>query len=328
MLTDSWIISQLISQVCALALLGGALYNGVGIFFKWDANSTSDLQLQLERKTYLISTIVQFVMIFQVVSLLMFLNTVNIHLPSVVKGAMCATGALGANEFGYPTLYIKVGAVLVYATYLFMHQLDESEPEFPLTPLKYWILPLAFLLVGADLVLMILYFANINPDVIATCCSVAFIGSGAKADFLGNGGIDPIIYIGTSSLSFFALIGSVLFIKKKANLLSLWISIVFSISSTLALRYYFVKYIYGLPSHLCLFDIFFGQYYFIGYVIFGAYYITVIAALLKSILALSEGRLKTEHHSLDKILGRIIIVAGTVALAIPLSYWLAWSGEL
>ena len=327
MLTDHWVIAQLLSQLCALVLLAGATRYSVSMLRHWNADSSGAVQLSLERKTWLVSSIVQFVLAFQVLALLMFLVTVNQHLPNLIKGAMCATGVLELNPWGYPLLFLKILSVFVYGSYLITNHLDNKEPGYPLTPGKYWLLFPSLLLAGADFVLMWLFFSGIEPDIIATCCSISFIG--VKQSGLYG--------VGTSSGSsvyfylffvFFALLTGSLVLLKKRPLLQLLAAMAFVGVAVLALKTFFVKYIYGLPSHLCLFDIFFGQYHYIGYAIFGAFYALLFSLLVKTLYHSTRKKLETSHSRLSTRTNRVALMAALAAFAIPVAYWLAWNGTL
>ncbi|KJU86192.1 hypothetical protein MBAV_001614, partial [Candidatus Magnetobacterium bavaricum] len=62
---------------------------------RWDINSSSEAQLHLERRTYLISTLMSYVMLYEVLSMFLYIYTLDsIHM--VFVGAMCATGSLNA----------------------------------------------------------------------------------------------------------------------------------------------------------------------------------------------------------------------------------------
>ena len=114
----------------------------------WSADTTTELQLYLERRSYLIAFMVQFVLIFQILSLFLFLYTVNNHLPGIIKGAMCATGSFGMLMImDIVHLYLKSAGIIIYAAFLILNYLDNSEPAYPLTPIKYWLVFPAFLLV-------------------------------------------------------------------------------------------------------------------------------------------------------------------------------------
>ena len=77
----------------------------------WDLRSGSRLQLVLERRTYLLSTLVGFVLVVQMASLLLFVFNAD-RMAVQFVGAMCAVGTLQANSYGFPALYAQLAAVL------------------------------------------------------------------------------------------------------------------------------------------------------------------------------------------------------------------------
>ena len=81
MFADHWVIAQLIGQVCSIFLLTIALFISIRTIYRWEPDSSSELQINLERQTYLTSTVIRYVLIFQIISLFVFIFTVNNHLP-------------------------------------------------------------------------------------------------------------------------------------------------------------------------------------------------------------------------------------------------------
>lgn len=322
MLTDHWVIAQLLSQLCSVSLLFGVSFFSVEITKKWNVLVSDEIQLLLERKSYLVGSVLQIVLFFQVLSLMMFLVTVNEHLPTLVKGAMCATGVLETNLYGMPLLYLKSIAIFVYFSFLILNYLDNSEPNYPLTPLKYYLVIPAFLLLLVDFVAMLAYFYAIDPDIISNCCSVQFVAQADNAaTFLSSGD-----YIEEVIAAFVLLFAVLLLTFKKP--FAFFIAILYVFTAIYSLKYFFVKYIYGLPSHNCLFDIFFHNNYYIGYLIYGSYYVllgTFLFSLLKNVF---KGRLKTQHQSLQKQLNHTALIALLVSFLVPVLYWFFWEGSL
>lgn len=336
MLNDQWVIVQLIGQTCAWALLLLSFPFSIQILRYWQLEAATELQLKLERKSYLIGTALRFALYFQIITLLLFLYTANHHLSEVIRGAMCATGSLGINEYGYPLLYLKMGSVPFYTTFLILDYLDNREPEYPLTPRKYYIIPLLFILSTLDIYWLFRYFAAISPDVIATCCSVSFLVSAGNTGF---GFIQRASYL-NESLGGFVGLGLMLMIlyawqlwrkTKPSFLLSagqLLLDILWLGLALYSLKYFFVKYIYGLPNHQCLFDIFFAKYYGIGYLLFASYYLIVLSDIALLCLALFGKSLSRSYQSLLKNWQQARLLGLLAALAIPLIYWLTWQGAL
>ncbi len=327
MLTDHWIIAQLLAQLCAWTLLVKAGLSAVKQIRYWQANQRTTLQLNLERETYLVGSIAQMVLGFQFVSLVLFLATVNLHLPGMLKGAMCATGVLAMNDLGYPLLALKGLSVLVYGVFLTLNYLDEQEPGFVLTPKKYyWIFP-SILLLSGDLGVSIAYFSQLSPDIIATCCSVVF-GNTAQSGFFEAGlyGKTPLVLLGAFyTVGVLSILG---WLKQWKPWALFLLGGAFVLLGILSLKGFFVKYIYGLPSHACLFDIFWGKYHYVGYMIFGSYYALGFSSIACWATNSVEGKLQKSTQGFTKQLKWVAVGALLLAMLLPTLYWILWKGEL
>lgn len=326
MFTDYWVIAQLLAQMCALILLLYASAFGVQSLRYWLADSDAAFQLQLERQNYLMSAIMQVGLWFQVLSLFIFLHTVNTHLPPLIKGAMCATGTLGSNIWGYPLLALKSLAIFVYAIYLFTNYLDNHEPAYPLTPQKYiWLYPALGLSI-LDIYMLVQYFAHIEPNLIATCCSVDFNATPNNPEIFAQRGLYLKVLLGVWVASFFILIAgnyTKLFQQNTTNAsIGLFLGGLYVFTAIYVLKYFFVKYIYGLPSHLCLFDIFWYKYYSIGYALFGSYYAILIAMLGNVVWRVHLPKLSQKKDALPALLRYVAQAGACISFILPVLYWI------
>ncbi len=349
MLTDDWIISQIFVQVLAGLMVFYALLKSVKIIRFWENGQNTALQIRLEQESYLVSNILQVMLGVQMLLFVYFLQTVNHHIPPLLRGAMCATGALGANEYGFVALYGKILMLLLAVIFLCIDYRDAKTPYFSLTPTKYyWVFPVALVYFG-DVFCSFLYFYKLNPDIIATCCSVNFLVSEQSSFFTSQ---SPLTLQSQIQLSFwfFYVVGFVLlfrkifvFFRKKSVggfsktkffknaffffLLNIWL-----VNAVFLLQNFFVKYIYGVPSHTCLFDIFWGEYYFVGYVIFGGYFLAWAMGVWALVFDFFEQKITTNHKKYanirnDKYL-KIEIFVYILNLIIPTIYYLVWEGRL
>ncbi len=334
-MTDTWIIAQLLAQSCCFFLILMILNTIFKIIKKWTISSNDETQINLERRTFLVGAVLELVLLFQSFSLIAFLITINEHIPSLLRGAMCATGALEANQYGYPLLYFKIGSLFVYSSFLFLHFLDKKEPTYPLTPQKYYLVFPAFLCVSIELILMLLYFWNINPDLIATCCSVSFFSQEINStnflnssEFLNEG---IFIWVCTGSYLGIYLIFN-LFAKKTNGLFSTLLlflnGILYIVLSVYVLKFFFVKYIYGLPSHLCLFDIFFQKYNYIGYFLFFTLFFVGLFLINKLLFEMVKNKLNTDYSSFWNQYQKITLLFWILSWLVPSLYYFAWEGSL
>jgi hypothetical protein len=336
MLTDLWLIAQLLLQVCSLFLLAYAVVYAANILRYWQPSIADEKQLLLERKNYLVGVLSQLVLFFQFIGLIFFIFTLNTHLPTLIKGAMCASGVLQANSFGLPLLYEKTGGIFLYIIFLVYQYLDNTEPSYPLTPKKYWWLLPSFVLLVTDFTLQILFYTNIEPNRIVTCCSLDFITGDKNNSLLIGNQDDTKIKIGIWLVVALLLVFQIIQqksqdITKKQTLkasLQLLTSIAYIILSIDLLKNFFVKYIYGLPSHACLHDLFLSHYNSIGFLLFGAYYALLICIIFTFILKIETKNLAITHQSLYKKLNLIYFMSLIITVFVPLLYWWQWKGEL
>ncbi|HID39951.1 MAG TPA: hypothetical protein EYP36_10625 [Calditrichaeota bacterium] len=323
MLNDAWIIVILLGQSSALLLTILSVYFALPIMRYWEPGGTRPLQIELERKTFFVSTAAQYILVFQFIIFFAFLFTINSYLPLLITGAMCASGILSLSVFGYPALYIKIAALILCLIFIFLNRLDMAEPGYPLTPDKYYVLPIILVFLLTDTYITIRFFSEIKADVIATCCSISFsagdILQKRQAAYFIPANYTPVLYY----LSFTAFL--LLILRSPAKLKTLFfLELIHLPLSVLVLKYQFVKYIYALPSHDCLFDLFFPQYYVIGYLLFAALFISFTAVVWLNILRMVENRLSRDFHFLKKRLYRIALGGNVLFILIVHLYWAYW----
>lgn len=270
---------------------------GSMIALRWNLRSSTAYQLSLERKTYLISTIMNYVLGFQIISALLFIYTVDdIH--KLFVGAMCATGSLNANGVGWNALISKITVCFLAGLWLVMNYLDQQVEDYPLVRMKYILLVVLLPFIILDSLLQLQYFLGLDPDIITSCCGSLFSesGSGVASSLSGLPVKSTMIifYIGCSLIFFTSFI---CFYSKKA-IFRYFHSMVAAALLFLAMAgiISFVSiYIYELPTHHCPFDILQSGYGFIGYPLYISLFCGVFYGLLpgvfqplKKILSLKE----------------------------------------
>lgn len=125
------VIANVVSSlIISVTIVYAAVY-GVQILLKWDLQSGDELQLRLERRTYLISTLLSFILVLELTSLFLFVFTADTLCPLFV-GAMCAAGTLNVNAFGYPTLLMKMVNFLLAGLWLVLNYADNQAYDYPL----------------------------------------------------------------------------------------------------------------------------------------------------------------------------------------------------
>jgi hypothetical protein len=237
----------------------------VQILRRWDLRSGSELQLTIERKTYLISTLLAYACGFELLSLFLYIFSAEQLHPFFV-GAMCAAGSLYANPYGYPTLIVKLVNFLVAGIWLIVNYVDHRGEDYPLIKQKYVFFLLLVPLILLETVLQANYFLRLNPDIITSCCGSLFSSANnvlpSGPNFLPRFPAKTVFYavmgltIGSGGYSFVKSRGVALFSGLSALACAVSILSIFSFIS---------QYIYELPTHACPFCLLQREYHYIGY---------------------------------------------------------------
>jgi hypothetical protein len=175
MLFQPAIIALLLASAVSVAMLAAAAPFAWDLVRHWNISSGSEQQLRLERRTYLMSTLLAFVFATQLVALLLFVFNAD-KMAVMFVGAMCAVGTLNANAFGFPALIAQIVVFFLAAAWLVVNHADNRAWDYPLVRVKYrlllGILPFAALAFW----LQLNYFLNLKADVITSCCGSLFSG--------------------------------------------------------------------------------------------------------------------------------------------------------
>lgn len=282
MILNPGILALLFGTLIAFIMLLYAAWLGLEILSRWDRHSSSAEQLLLERKTYLVSTLVNYAFGFIILSGLLFVYTLeDIH--RLFIGAMCATGALNANQIGWLALLVKIILFFAAAIWVHFNQLDQRTEDTPLVRPKYLALLLLTPLVGFDLYLQYNYFSGLQPEIITSCCGSLFgLGNDTVASELAG------LPVASTMLLFFLAVGAYLitlalcFTSQAAifrHLLFVTTLLLFFISM-LSIISFISLYIYQMPTHHCPFDMLQQNYYYIGYPLYLGLFLGTLFGLL------------------------------------------------
>jgi len=263
------VMSLLLSSFMITAMSLYASFYGCRIIRYWDIGSGSELQLSLERRTYLISTILGYTLFFQMLSFFLLIYTADsIH--NLFTGAMCAAGSLGANRYGYPLLTMKLFNTILCGVWLALNHIDNQGYDYPLIKKKYLLLLLLSCLLTIETLLQYSYFVNLKPDLITSCCGALF--SPEKRGIAGEIAAipaKPAMILFTAVFTAHLANGFFSLTKGKGwYLFSVGAAIHF-LTSIIALISFISLYFYELPTHHCPFCILQQEYGHIGYLLYG-----------------------------------------------------------
>ena len=274
MILNPAIIALIASSLLITAYAVYASIIGFRILGRWDLKSGSESQLSLERKTYLISTLVAYLFGLNLFTLFLFVYTAD-HVHQLFVGAMCAAGSLNVNKYGYPALVIKIINFFLCGVWLIINFTDNKGLDYPLIRIKYKFLIAITALLAFDAFLVVNYFAALKPSVITSCCGTLF---STDADSIA-GGIASLPSVPAKVLFYLSLVlvlrSGIHFLVTAQNArvfayLSTWL---FTLSFVAVISFISL-YFYELPTHHCPFCLLQQEYHYIGYFL----YISLLAA--------------------------------------------------
>lgn len=273
------IVALVVVSVLVTAMILSGAFFGVRIIRHWDLASGSEGQLLLERRTYLISTLLSYVFAFEIGSLFLFIYTAD-SLHTLFVGAMCAAGALYVDPYGYPTLLLKILNVILAGLWLIVNHVDNRAYDYPLIRKKYALLMILAPLILAESVSQTLYFTQMKADVITSCCGSLFstAGNAVSADIAA---LPPQVAMGgfTFVLALTILTGAVYRFRGKVGGLFSFASGLFFLVACASFISFISPYFYELPTHHCPFCVLQREYGYIGYGLYAALLIGVISGL-------------------------------------------------
>jgi hypothetical protein len=273
------IVALVVGSLLISFLLVLASWYAIQILRQWNLASGSELQLALERRTYLISTVMGYACAFQVVSLFLFVYTADDLAPLFV-GAMCAAGTLYASPYGYPTLLLKMTSAILAGAWLILNHADNRGRDYPLIRQKYAFLLALTPVVLGETVTQAAYFGGLKANVITSCCGSLFstASAGVASEIAALPSHPTKIAFYTVGI---ALLAAGAWYRKRASggYVVGGLSLLAFLTSIAALISFISLYIYELPTHHCPFCILQREYHFIGYPMYGVLFGGLIAGL-------------------------------------------------
>ena len=235
------------------------------IVLKWNPSSATPLQYTLQKRSYLVATIVEFIFFLKLPLFLFYIHTLD-EIATVLPGAMCAAGVTTATVYGVPLFFVKILNLYLFGLWIVLHRLDMARPDLPYTRLKFAIFLPLFLLLAVETGLEWLQFTHINPHVIVSCCGTLFSATKntAVATFVSL----PLSV--TLGLFYGLFLGIVIAGWRKMTGLLAFLNLLFVPTAILSLIAFFSTYVYELPHHHCPFCLLQSDYHYIGYLIYTA----------------------------------------------------------
>lgn len=270
MILQPAVIALLLAAGLAAVVLLAAAPFAWQMVRRWDLDSGSETQLELERRTYLFSALLAFVFALQLAALLLFVFTAD-RLADRFVGAMCAVGTLQVNDWGVPALLAQLVVFFAAAVWLVINHVDNQARDYPLVRVKYALLLGLAPLLLASLGLQLAFFSGLRADVITSCCGSLFADDARTV-------AGEVAAMAPRSAMFWLVaalalaVGSALWHQKRRGALSgavLALSSAHGFAAGLAGVVSFVSlYVYEHPGHHCPLCILKPEYHHQGYALY------------------------------------------------------------
>lgn len=279
-LLNNQVLVYLTSESILLFILAIAFFVTINILKSWDFDSYSQKQFALEKHAYLVTTILIFVFIVKIFTLIYFVFTIN-TLSVLIPGAMCGAGVISADDYGMYLLFFKLLILFFLLLWMTINRYDLKAKDYPLFHIKSWLFVLVFFMIVIEMWLNISYFTNIDTTKTVSCCSTIF-GQLEGANPLPFG-LDTSMLLLLFYLLFLILAGAML---TKQRVVVIVTDLLFVTIAYYAVVYFFGTYIYELPTHKCPFCMLHKEYHYVGYLIWGTLFSGVFLSISSSIMGI------------------------------------------
>jgi hypothetical protein len=273
------IVALVLAALATAAVVLAAAPFAWRVVRRWDLSSAGAGQIQLERRTYLVSTAVALVLVVELASLVLFVANAE-RMASQFVGAMCAVGTLNAAPGGFTTLNLHLATFLIAGVWLVMHQVDRQAWDYPLTRAKYALLLALAPLLAAKAAALLVYLSGLDADVISSCCGSLF-SVDAETVAADLAGLPP----GPAMAAFYAVMGvtvalGLVYARGRRGALPFAAAAAVAFVTALAAVVSFISlYVYEHPHHHCPFCLLQGGYDYLGYALYGPLLAATVLAL-------------------------------------------------
>ena len=288
----------LVIEIILIVLMAISQIAIIKILKHWDFKSTTALQYHLEKKNYLINTILYFTVTCKIVLFLFFAQSLD-SLADMVPGAMCSAGVVGANSYGNFLLLLKLILIFGFGVWLVINKLDLADMTFPYLKRKYLLFTCLFIGIVAEFILEMFYFLNISLQVPVFCCSVVF--QAPKLPF----GYSEMLLVSL----FYLVYGAIILLNTiKHEMATFTCNVLFLFIAYYAITYFFGLYVYEMPNHKCPYCMLKKEYFYIGYFIWSSIFLGIFFGVMPFLVERITGKNHTEFLKYSTLFLSIAVV--------------------
>lgn len=280
MLFQPAIIALMLASGLAALLVLGSVPFAWTVVRRWNLADGSEAQLRMERRTYLVATLLKIVMAAELAALVLFVFNAD-RMATLFTGAMCAVGTLKVDPWGFPTLYLKLAVFFLAGCWLVLDHVDNRGWNYPLIRVKYAaLILLAPVLVGSTVV-QGAYFLGLRADVITSCCSTLFSGGGVTVTSNSVASLPHGLALSLLAGSLAAVLasGAVVLRWRRFGWLHALLSVAAFVIGMSAIISTISVYVYEMPHHHCPFCILKREYGHIGYALYVPLFVGTVCGL-------------------------------------------------
>lgn len=295
-LLEPWVFFRLLAGVVACAFFARGALTAQKVLRHFDVARTSEGQLALEKQLELGATFVRLGTVLQVAALALTALAAD-RLHHGIRGAMCAYGVFGANEWGFRSLALT-GAVALSSgvlaqAYAFDGGVRALDLARPLSLLALAMFPLSLL----DLTFAWEFLGKLDLTAVASCCSVQLDAVAATGEGFASGprALATILAAGGTILSIATALAAArkpergrIAVAAAASLLTLPAALAATVLEV-------APHVFEAPSHVCPFCLLRGDVFAIGYPLYGAIFLAATWSLGTGLCALLSRSEATKH---------------------------------
>ncbi|MEA3418917.1 MAG: hypothetical protein U9Q90_05905 [Campylobacterota bacterium] len=309
-LLSNQVIVYLLSESILFGLLFIAFMITLGILAKWDFGSYSEYQFRLERRAYLVMTILLFVFVVKFLLLVYFVFAID-SLSLLVPGAMCAAGVISANDYGMLLLFLKLVILFFLLLWMALNAYDLRAKNYPLFRIKSWLFVAIYLVIAIETGVDFAYFSHIDTLEPVNCCSTLY-GQLEGANPLPFG-LNTMTLLVLFYLLYVVVVGAMLSGQKMLSAMAILLFVVIAYYSVV---YFFGTYIYELPTHNCPFCMLQKEYYYVGYLVWGTLFGGAYLGLVSSVMEMGLKVERRKERKIALILLSIFVLLCTAYVAV------------
>ena len=258
-------------ELCLLLILSYTLIQTVFILKSYKKDEITDIQNYVEKKSYLVSTLVSVSLVVKILLVAFFTYALD-ELAYVVPGAMCATGVLNTSSYGEVLIYLKLLILVSSSLWLLLNKADLSSKDGEHFKKKMYLFIVLYIFIFGELILSLAFFSSIDTQIPVACCAYKYVEVTNTLPF----GLAINTLVG---LFYSLYIVMVLSAYKKQKLLLLLASSIYVYISFYLIVYYFGGYIYDDISHNCPYCMLQQKYNYVGYFIYISLFVSIIYTL-------------------------------------------------